>query len=249
MIFLISKKFSLCLALLFLANILCCNSSPENNTAKFATSVDAPLSLPTPWDGFECSDKWKITGYFTPVETEYPASPTEKIKITQEFSSSNGKYVDINISEKFSKEFLKLIYDKESCDKYINGNTDFDCGEGFGKTKFGWYLGGFVEKKKWIWIKSDAPLGDRDNVLDLNTIAVTIDENSNKIPRDSLVKIPDLPLPYNTKIFSVKDVGLSVGEKQIDIYCGEGKSAEQETFKITRLESNELVKVCYKKSN
>jgi 3D (Asp-Asp-Asp) domain-containing protein len=64
-----------------------------------------------------CSSKWRVTGYFTPVELDYPQA--EKIKINIE---QLGESVH-------SAAFLKAVKI-----------------EGWGKTKVGWYLGRFSNK-------------------------------------------------------------------------------------------------------
>lgn len=64
-----------------------------------------------------CSSQWRVTGYFTPVEMEYPQ--TEQTPIIIE---SMGESVHANA-------FLKAVKI-----------------EGWGKTKDGWYLGRFSNK-------------------------------------------------------------------------------------------------------
>ncbi len=64
-----------------------------------------------------CSNRWMITGYFTPIEKDYNGRVRKTIKVTRV-----GKLT-------FSKTFLKTVKM-----------------EGWGKTKTGWYLG-FYSKK------------------------------------------------------------------------------------------------------
>lgn len=35
----------------------------------------------TKFAGYKCSDSWRITGYFTPIETEYDSNETREIEI------------------------------------------------------------------------------------------------------------------------------------------------------------------------
>ena len=65
----------------------------------------------------ECSSQWYVTGYFTPIEEDYPQS--DKTIITVE---------KLGDSEHAS-EFLKTVMI-----------------EGWGKTRAGWYLGRFANK-------------------------------------------------------------------------------------------------------
>lgn len=64
-----------------------------------------------------CSSKWYVTGYFTPVELDYPQSDTLKIKIEKLGQSIHAT------------AFLKAVMI-----------------EGWGRTKAGWYLGRFSNK-------------------------------------------------------------------------------------------------------
>ena len=66
----------------------------------------------------QCSDGWRITGYFTPIETDYDSSEVREVEIK-------------NVGAmKFNAAFLKTVFDE-----------DAGFGEGWGKTRFGWYLG------------------------------------------------------------------------------------------------------------
>lgn len=93
----------------------------------------------------DCSDGWRITGYFTPVETDY----------------SSPEMVDVNIhgigKMSFNAEFIKVIF-----------NDDEGYGEGWGKTQYGWYLGNYDGH----WHVADAPLDANDKPLEANTVAV-----------------------------------------------------------------------------
>lgn len=64
-----------------------------------------------------CSGNWTITGYFTPIESDYPSSPKQKI------------YIKGVGYQQFSKKFVQA--------------TKI---EGWGKTNAGWYLGYFSNK-------------------------------------------------------------------------------------------------------
>lgn len=67
--------------------------------------------------GEACSSKWLVTGYFTPIELDYPQAEQTQIQIEQ-----LGKSVH-------SAAFLKAVKI-----------------EGWGKTKQGWYLGRYSNK-------------------------------------------------------------------------------------------------------
>jgi len=65
----------------------------------------------------DCSSQWNVTGYFTPVELDYPQADQTQINIEQLGESVH------------SVAFLKAVKI-----------------EGWGKTKDGWYLGRFSNK-------------------------------------------------------------------------------------------------------
>jgi 3D (Asp-Asp-Asp) domain-containing protein len=166
-------------------------------------------------DGYECSDGWRITGYFTPIEADYASEGMREVEI-----EGVGK-------KSFNAEFLDTVFNEEE-----------GWGEGWGKTRFGWYLGNY----NGAWHKSDAPLDANNSPLETNSVAV----DNNLIPNGSSVKIPDLPTEYSTKTFVANDVGVTVHGKHIDVYTGEGKAAEEEMNRVT-FEDENLIKVCYKK--
>ena len=164
---------------------------------------------------FDCSDGWRITGYFTPVEDEYTSPETKEIEI-----EGVGKMT-------FNAEFLNIIF-----------SDDEGFGEGWGKTRFGWYLGNYSGG----WHKSDAPLDAHNKALDPNSVAV----DNRFIPNNSSVEIPALPGEFGKKIFTADDVGVSVHGKHIDVYCGEGKAAGRKMYRVT-FEDDNVTKVCFKK--
>lgn len=64
-----------------------------------------------------CTKNWTITGYFTPFESDYPATPKQSI------------YIEGIGKRQFSQQFLKAVKI-----------------EGWGRTNEGWYLGFFSKK-------------------------------------------------------------------------------------------------------
>lgn len=164
---------------------------------------------------YECSEGWRITGYFTPIETDYDSTETKEIEI-KNFGTEN-----------FNTDFLRVVFDE-----------DKGWGEGWGKTRFGWYVGYYDGE----WHKSDAPLDSNNQPLQTNSVAV----DNSIIPYDSVVQFPGLPDEYGEKTFIANDVGVTVHGKHIDVYTGEGKEAEREMYRVT-FEDDNLTKVCYKK--
>jgi 3D (Asp-Asp-Asp) domain-containing protein len=165
--------------------------------------------------GYLCSDGWRITGYFTPIETDYASTETSSVNIK-------------NVGEmSFNADFLRVVFDESK-----------GFGEGWGRTRFGWYLGNYDK----TWHKSDAPLDANDTVLSPNSVAV----DNALIPNQSEVRIPGLPGANGTKLYLANDVGVTVHGKHIDIYTGEGKEAERAMYAVTFEDDHELQRVCFR---
>ena len=144
-----------------------------------------------------CSTGWYITGYFTPVESDY---------------SGPKKIVTIEADEKksFYRDFLKAIET-----------------EGWGKTIEGYYIGPYGDRGSWM--RSNNALDTHEKALTISSIAT----DPSVIPHGKKITIPTLPPPWNDKVFIANDIGDGVKGKHIDVFTGEGKVAEQETFRIT----------------
>jgi len=176
-------------------------------------SFSGPVEMTTPHS--DCSDGWRITGYYTPVETEFTTTDTREIDV-----HGHGKEV-------FNSQFLKTIF-----------NDDEGFGEGWGRTRFGWYLGYYSHK----WHRSEAPLDSHDHPLEPDTVAV----DPKVIPRGSTVSIPDLPGDLGKLVFRSNDVGVSVHGKHIDVYTGEGREARRRMYQFTFEEDFKgLRRVCF----
>ncbi len=98
--------------------------------------------------------------------------------------------------------------------------------EGWGKTEAGWYLGYY----NGSFHRSDAALNIKGKPLSLTSIAT----DAKVLPYGSNVSIPSLPQPFSSRTFLADDAGNAVTGKHIDIYTGEGKQAEKETFAVTK---------------
>ena len=169
----------------------------------------------TPVTDDNCSDGWRITGYYTPVETDFASGETREIDIR-----GVG-------TETFDAGFLRAIFD-----------DDKGYGEGWGKTRFGWYLGNY----NGGWHKADAPLDANDKPLEANTVAV----DNEFIPRGSTVEIPELPGDFGQAKFRSNDVGVSVHGKHIDVYTGEGREARRRMYEVTFEDDDRgLTRVCF----
>lgn len=181
----------------------------------------APVANP-PANNMNCSDGWRITGYYTPIETDYTSTETREIEIR-----GPGRET---FKETFNADFLNTVF---------NDNEGF--GEGWGKTRFGWYLGEY----NGHWHKSDAPLDANDKPLEPDAVAV----DRSVIPAGSTVTIPDLPGDLGKLQFKSTDVGVTVHGKHIDVYTGEGREARRKMWRFTYEDDPDggkgLTRVCF----
>jgi 3D (Asp-Asp-Asp) domain-containing protein len=146
--------------------------------------------------GFQqCSTGWELTGYFTPLEKDYSGA-TESVKVT-----GLG-------TEAFAGSFLKNVRM-----------------EGWGRTRFGWYLG----YSAGAYQKSDFAQDALGQALVIGSVAV----DRKEIPFKRQLTLPDLPDEWGKTIYTAVDVGGAINQKHIDVYCGEGAAAEKMTSVLT----------------
>jgi len=144
----------------------------------------------------QCSDNWYVTGYYTPIENEF-SSPQRSLRVKKV-----GKL-------KFDQDFI--------------GQVKI---EGWGKTRFGWYLGYYSN----AWHKSPVPLDAKGGELILGTIAT----DPRLIASGQSVMIPGLHKHLHKKRFIAKDVGRNIRQRRIDVYTGEGRAAKQMAYRLTK---------------
>ena len=136
------------------------------------------------------------------------------------------------IEDDYSGEFQKIILGNVT--EYIKSDfVDTVKIEGWGKTTDGYYLGWYDNS----FHRSEFALDSHGNYLLPQSVAV----DSSIIPQHTSLIIPGLPAPWNMTLFESSDIGPSIIGKHIDVYTGEGKQAELETFRITGENNN----VCF----
>jgi 3D (Asp-Asp-Asp) domain-containing protein len=103
--------------------------------------------------------------------------------------------------------------------------------EGAGLTHYGWWIANFDGEWQRIPFAEDA-LGGQLKVGSVATDPAVIPLGT------SGITIPTIPSPWNMQVFKSVDTGggphgNDVTGKHIDVFTGDGKAAEQETFRIT----------------
>jgi len=96
---------------------------------------------------------------------------------------------------------------------------------GWGRTRYGWYLGYFGKQ----WHKSDTPLDAQGKHLQLG--AVAIDREFLKM--GNKIVIPQVNDIVGVSWFVARDTGSAIKKKHIDVYTGEGKLARAVSWKVT----------------
>ena len=157
----------------------------------------------------KCSSGWNITGYFSPVESDYDKNGYNQTILLH--SISDDRFAS---KQTFNSEFLK--------DVRI---------EGWGQTNQNEYIGKWNDK---FWGSSTYAEGDHGDPLIAGVSAAT---DRSIIPYRANFTIPSLPSPWNTKTFTATDIGPDIVGKHIDIYTGVGIAAQKETMKITGSEN------------
>jgi 3D (Asp-Asp-Asp) domain-containing protein len=156
-----------------------------------------------------CSTGWKVTGYFSPLESDYEGKGHSRTITIHSLNDRSDTTRVVN------SEFLKDVQV-----------------EGWGQTKQGDFIGGWDGK---FWGPSYAPVTDLGQPLIAGVSAAT---DRNLIPYESNFTIPTLPSPWNNKTLTAMDIGSGIVGKHIDIYTGVGSAAEQETYRITKMKAN-----------
>ena len=145
-----------------------------------------------------CSMDWYITGYYTPVESDYSGDFTTVL-------------VD-GVERQYRSDFL--------ADVKI---------EGWGRALAGDYVGWY----HYSYHHSDDALDAKGNKLVVGIVAADPYRINLYEKNEHKLIIPTLQSPWNEIIFTVTDTGPSIMGKHIDVFTGEGKQAEEETFRIT----------------
>jgi 3D (Asp-Asp-Asp) domain-containing protein len=144
----------------------------------------------------DCNDSWKITGFYTPIESDFLSLNKSNIKL------KSGARHSLNA------DFLKVVKM-----------------EGWGRTRFGWYLG-FYSKQ---WHRRNKPLNAKGKPLVIGVVAV----DNRVVSKGAQLIIPGLKSSFGFDQFVADDVGGGIKDWHIDVYTGEGKTAEQLTYQIT----------------
>lgn len=202
------------------------------------------------------SGGWKITGYFTPLEADYTNDSLVTVYVKGTKTDGTFDYVENGVKyylKQFRKTFIHEINiqgsGKTNDDKilqtwgrdYINYNGS--------KTRF-YHYESCAKTSSGLCMPSSLSSLDENVVMVAVTNGPTNLEEGTLL-RGTLLHIPDIPAPWNTKTFWAVDVG-EWHDKHIDIYTGYGLKARAEAERITKLpplESSRVLIAGYNATN
>ena len=163
----------------------------------------------------QCSSGWRVSTYFTPLETDFNG-PKKAImvlnQLTNHAKNATGTTIAIaNISSSLS-----------TFTSFLNAVQEY----GLGKTKDGNYLG-YYDNQYYL---AAHPLNSIGKTLRIGDIAV----DPSIIALGAKVTLPSLPSPWDNMTYTASDTGISINGKHISVYIGEGKVV-QESDSVKRL--------------
>ncbi len=186
---------------------------------------------------------WKITGYFLPLEKDYPKDQMVSVYVqgkkrdrTFDYSENNSTYYLKQFRKTFVKEIAVQGSGKTSDNKILQSWKDDFINPNGQKTRF-YHYGKCASAFTGVCL----PLAT--STLNEPQIAVAVthgkmDMEKGVIEHGTLLHIPDIPSPWNKRTFWAVDIG-EWRDKHIDVFTGYGTAARDAAFKITKIPPNE----------
>ncbi|NNL57889.1 MAG: hypothetical protein HKP31_00175 [Nitrosopumilus sp.] len=168
------------------------------------------------------------------VKTNFLLSILSNQNVEQYTSCSDDWYVTgyfVPVEADYSGKIVSIFVNNETRE-FKEDFVDAIKIEGWGRTLSNDYLGWYDNS----FHINDMPVDMDGSQLEVGKIAV----DNSLIDHDAKLIIPTLPEPWKNIVFLSSDEGTSIIGKHIDLFTGEGKLAENETFRITSYDN----KVC-----
>lgn len=193
------------------------------------------------------SNGWKITGYFLPLERDYPRDKTVAAYVSGsrsdgsfDYEESAEKYYLKHFKETFLEEIAVQGSGKTSDNRILQSwQDDFISPDGI-KTRFFHY-----GECPLTFTGACLPMTSSSLLEPVIMVAVTHGKTNmteGTIQHGTLLRIPDIPSPWNARTYWAVDVG-EWRDKHIDIFTGYGLAARDAAFKITKLPPEEQSRV------
>lgn len=189
------------------------------------------------------SDGWKITGYYLPLEKDYPRDRLISAYVSGAKSDGSFDYTENN-STYYLKQFRKTFLDEIAVqgsgmtrDNRIlqSWQNDFISPGGI-KERF-FHYGNCAATFTGVCL----PLSSSSLHEPIIMVAVThgnTNMENGTIKHGTLLRIPDIPSPWNTRTYWAVDIG-EWRDKHIDIFTGYGSAARDDAYRITKLPPQE----------
>ena len=204
---------------------------------------------------FKChpgSSGWKITGYYLPLEKEFPSKLVPvlvqgaKSDGTFDYAENNSTYYYKKFREVFLNDLIVQGSGKTTDSKILQTWKDDFVNPNGVKTRFYHY-------GKCAFTNSGVCLPISESALSepLVLVAVTkgkTDMQKGTIAHGTLLRIPDLPSPWSARTYWATDIG-EWRDKHIDVFTGYGSKAKDNAYRITKLppqESGTVIAIGFK---
>ncbi|TBR08896.1 MAG: hypothetical protein EPO62_05910 [Candidatus Nitrosotenuis sp.] len=193
------------------------------------------------------SSGWKITGYFLPLEKDYSRDILVSAYVQGAKKDGSPDYVENNSTyyiKQFRSTFLKEIAvqgsGKTNENKVLQSWKDDFISPNGQKTRF-YHYGKCAMTFSGVCLPL-APSSLSEQKIMVAVTAGKTDMGAGVIAHGTLLHIPDIPAPWNTRTYWATDVG-EWKDKHIDIFTGYGIAARDAAFKITKLPPKENSRV------
>lgn len=189
------------------------------------------------------SNGWKITGYFLPLEKDYPAD-----KMISAYVSGLKRDGSFDYAENESTYYLKQFRETFLNEIAIQGSgmtrdgkilqswqDDFISPNGQ-VTRF-YHYGKCATTFTGLCLPISASSLNEQIIM----VAVTrgnTNMSEGVVAHGTLLRIPDIPSPWNTRTYWAVDIG-EWQDKHIDIFTGYGTAARDAAYRITKLPPDE----------
>lgn len=202
------------------------------------------------------SSGWKITGYFLPLEKDYPRDPMVSVYVQGVGRGGSFDYFENNSTyylKQFRSTFLKEIAvqgsGKTNDNKILQSWKDDYISPNGGKTRFYHYGKCAVTFSGACLPLTTSSLNER--VIMVAVTAGKTDMEKGVISHGTLLHIPDIPSPWNARTYWATDIG-EWNDKHIDVFTGYGIAARDMAFKITKIppkDDSRVLAIGFKKIN
>jgi len=214
---------------------------------KGSPCADGELQDPINKKCYPGSSGWKITGYFLPLEKDYPRDPLVSTYVqgvrkngSFDYTENSSTYYIMQFRSTFLKEIAIQGSGKTSDNKILQSWRDDFISPGGEKTRF-YHYGKCAVTFSGICLPLAQSSLNEQTVMVAVTAGKT-DMGAGVISHGTLLHIPDIPSPWNTRTYWATDIG-EWKDKHIDIFTGYGIAAKSAAFKITKLPPKENSRV------